>query len=154
MDNITKVDFHESIDFNRDWVVLIKDKLQEHFKECSNYLGYTNVLIRNMWFQQYKKESTHHWHIHGANYTGVYYVDFKKNYAKTQIIESNKKDNIYEINVNEGDIIIFPSYIIHRSPPQKSNDIKTIISFNLDFEMISLKKLTNINSITKKKILF
>jgi hypothetical protein len=38
-----------------------------------------------------------------------------------------------EINVKEGDIVIFPSIAIHRAPVVKNDLTKTIISFNIEF---------------------
>ena len=109
-----------------------------------NKLNFEKVIIDNIWFQQYKQNGTHGWHTHGSNYTGVYYVDFEKTYAKTELINPIDDKKI-TIDAEEGDIIIFPSFIIHRSALQKINKTKTIISFNLTFEGISKKYLHKIN---------
>lgn len=130
-DNINRLDWDKSSDFERLWVKLIFNDLKEHFKKCFNKINYTDVLIKKLWFQQYKKNGTHGWHIHGDNYTGVYYVSFKKTYAKTQI-QIPLKNEIIEIDVEEGDIILFPSHVVHRSSIQKIDETKTIISFNLE----------------------
>jgi ectoine hydroxylase-related dioxygenase (phytanoyl-CoA dioxygenase family) len=37
-----------------------------------------------------------------------------------------------EIEMNEGEILIFPSYLEHISKSNKSDKIKTIISFNIN----------------------
>ena len=45
-------------------------------------------------------------------------------------------DNLEEgfsINVEEGDILFFPCHFAHRSNKSNSKQIKTIISWNLDF---------------------
>ena len=47
------------------------------------------------------------------NYTGVYYLQFPKGATKTQLVNEQK---IFEVDAKEGDIVIFPSFIIHRSP--------------------------------------
>jgi hypothetical protein len=41
-----------------------------------------------------------------------------------------------DITAEEGDIVIFPSSIIHTSQVQKTNFLKTIISFNISFDDI------------------
>jgi hypothetical protein len=43
-----------------------------------------------------------------------------------------------KINVKEGDIITFPSYLYHRSPINKINKRKTVIVFNSSFEQLNL----------------
>jgi len=145
-DNIHKLDWNNSSDFNRDWVKLIIKDLQLYFESCLKILNFKKVIINDIWFQQYELNGTHGWHTHGFNYTGVYYVDFKKNYAKTELINPIDNKKII-INAEEGDIIIFPSFIIHRSALQKLNETKTIISFNLTFNDISKEYLEKINDI-------
>ena len=39
----------------------------------SHELGYGEIRINRVWFQQYDKDSLHNWHLHENNYTGVYY---------------------------------------------------------------------------------
>jgi hypothetical protein len=145
-DNIHKLDYYNSSDFNRDWVKLIIKDLQFYFESCLKILNFEKVIINDIWFQQYRLNGTHGWHTHGFNYTGVYYVDFKKNYAKTELINPIDNKKII-INAEEGDIVIFPSFIIHRSALQKLNKTKTIISFNLSFIDISKEYLEKINDI-------
>ena len=86
------------------------------------------MTIDQLWFQKYKQSSNHKWHIHSGNYTGVFYVKFPQDAPKTQLLLNGK---IANLNTSEGDLIIFPSFIKHRSPPNKSNNDKLIISYNL-----------------------
>ena len=139
-DNINKLDWSKCLDLERDWVKLIKDDLQEHFDYCANQLGYKKTTIIAIWFQEYLKNGTHGWHSHGNNYTGVYYVNFNKDCAKTQLIDPFNQNKIINVKANEGDIVLFPSYVIHRSDIQKSDFKKTIISFNIEF--IDIKEST------------
>jgi uncharacterized protein YjlB len=37
----------------------------------------------------------------------------------------------FTIDVEEGDILTFPGSVIHCSKPHQSNDIKTVVSFNI-----------------------
>ena len=122
---------------NRKWVKIIYKHLNSHFIECAHKFGYKDVGIEELWFQQYVKNDTHPWHIHSGNYTGVYYLQFPNGSPSTQIIDHCKK--VYKVNPKEGDIIIFPSFFIHRSPNVQLNLQKTIISFNLDFIDVKMK---------------
>ena len=83
-----------------------------------------------VWYQQYKKGDYHGWHRHPNNtFSNVYYVSLPKNSASTSFRYSGKE---FEINVKEGQILTFPSYLEHCSKPNPSDQIKTVISFNLD----------------------
>ena len=143
-DNIYKLDWYNSKNFKREWVQLIFKDLIEALEKFANYLNFEKVIIQNIWFQQYKKNCTHGWHAHGSNFTGVYYVDFKKDDAKTELINF-QEDKKIQLNVEEGDIAIFPSFTIHRGSIQKNENLKTIISFNLDFENIEKNFISKIN---------
>ena len=145
-DNIHKLDWYKSSNFNRDWVQVILKDLENYFESCLNILNFGKVVIDNLWFQQYDQNGTHGWHMHGSNYTGVYYVDFEKNYAKTELINPLDNKKII-IDAEEGDIVLFPSFIIHRSAIQTINKTKTIISFNLSFNDISKEYLKKINEL-------
>ena len=124
--------------------------LQKHFNECAIKLGYQKAITTNIWFQQYSKNGKHGWHIHSENYTGVYYVKFSSKDAKTELIDPFSQNKKMIINAKEGDIIIFPSYVIHRATEQQDNSEKIIISFNFNFDSIKpnlFKKIDNLKGI-------
>jgi hypothetical protein len=150
-DSIDKLDWSKSKDFNRDWVKLIINDLINHFNNCSNFLGYQKALLHNLWFQQYKKNDTHGWHVHGNNYTGVYYVEYDKNCGNTQLVDPFNQNKLIDVKAKEGDIIMFPSTVIHRANVQKNNTRKTIISFNIDFDLIEINTLEKIKKLYNKK---
>jgi ectoine hydroxylase-related dioxygenase (phytanoyl-CoA dioxygenase family) len=61
----------------------------------------------------------------------VYYLDLPKDTPRTQWINpTNLSEETFD--VAEGDIIIFPSWLIHRAPQNKSKEMKTIISWNIE----------------------
>ena len=132
-DKIDYLDWQKSTDMDRKWVKFIKPLLEKHFLNCIKNLKLNTVHIRNLWFQKYKKDGVHNWHIHGNNYTGVYYLKFPKHSTKTQLVNKQK---ILEIDAEEGDIVIFPSFVVHRSPKITEDIEKIIISFNLDFDTL------------------
>jgi len=139
-DLIHRLDWDKSKDVKRKWVKYLIPYLQKYFNEIANKLGYLEVDIKNLWFQQYNIYGKHGWHTHAENYTGVYYLKFSKNSAKTELINPFSQDKKIIINAKEGNIVIFPSYVIHRATEQLENTEKIIISFNFNF-MNPLKKL-------------
>ena len=89
-----------------------------------------------MWYQQYGKNSKHQWHNHnGVNWSAVYYLNLPDD-TGTQIYDITEKKMLKDFNLKEGDLFIFPANLLHRSPPNKSDNIKTIISFNIDFKEV------------------
>ena len=51
---------------------------------------------------------------------------------KTEYIDPFTND-VCELDVQEGDVVAFPSFLVHRAPPNKIDTSKTIISFNFNF---------------------
>lgn len=127
--NITKTDWSDSLNFNREWTKFILPLLEFNLLNLSNFLGYKNITINQVWFQQYTQNSFHSWHTHSSHYTGAFYVELPNGTPKTQLKVDN---NILNIDAKEGEIVIFPSFISHRSPKNTSPYRKTIISFNID----------------------
>tara|TARA_B100001057_G_scaffold342806_1_gene343744 strand:- start:92 stop:694 length:603 start_codon:yes stop_codon:yes gene_type:complete len=138
-DVVHRLDWSKNLDYDREWVKYVKPGLQEHFEICANDLNYKGCKIKGMWYQQYVKNNTHGWHIHGENYTGVYYLELPDDTPKTELIDQYDINKKITIDANEGDIVIFPSFIIHRAPKVLNDSRKTIISFNLEFDIINEK---------------
>jgi hypothetical protein len=149
-DLIHRLDWNSSKDYSREWVKFVQPFLQKHFNNCAIKLGYQTAITTNIWFQQYNKNGEHGWHTHSENYTGVYYVKFSNKAAKTELIDPFSQNKKIAINAKEGDIVIFPSYVIHRATKQKDNSEKIIISFNFNFNLINpsiFKKIDNLKGI-------
>lgn len=88
------------------------------------------IKLLNYWFQQYKKNDYHTWHIHGGcNFSCVYYVNLNDDNAKTtfRLLDGSE----FEVDVKEGSILIFPSYLPHTSKSNNSDVTKTVIAFNI-----------------------
>lgn len=130
--DITRADWHDGQNNDREWVKYFSKTLTQHMSHQLRTLGYHGHHINELWFQQYKNSSGHGWHIHSSNFTNVYYLQFPEGSPKTQIISPWDQKTIIELDVKEGDIVTFPSFVIHRGPPNISDQTKTIISWNLD----------------------
>ena len=52
------------------------------------------------------------------------------------MLNTNIKSHYIDIQAEEGDIVFFPSVVIHRALIQNTNFLKTIISFNVNFDDI------------------
>lgn len=131
-DNIHNVDWNQATNFNRDWVKILKPYLQKQFDNYGKFMGFEKSIIKELWFQKYKKTGKHGWHIHGGTFTGVYYLQFTNKCAKTELIDPLSK-KVITINAKEGDVVLFPSYIIHQAKEQKNSKEKIIVSFNIEY---------------------
>ena len=97
--------------------------------------------VPDMWYQQYKKNDNHGWHIHsGCHFSHIYLLELPKKKYLTQFYI----DKLVEVEAEEGDLISFPAYIIHRSPIIKDNTRKPVIVFNTSFDEPN-DKLINID---------
>ena len=123
--DITRTDWHNGKDFSRQWVQYFMPFLSRHLHE--HLEPFNDFLVHDIWFQQYTNNSQHGWHTHSHNFTGVYYVQLPPN-SQTEIIVPYTKEQ-QTLPVEQNDLIIFPSTVVHRAPPASN---KTIISFNFD----------------------
>jgi hypothetical protein len=130
--DISRTDWYCSSDFSRKWVNCLSPYLLPKLQKMYLELGYDGLTIPEIWFQQYFNSSQHGWHTHSGNFTNVYYLELPEDSPKTQIVNAYNQKDIIELDVKEGDLAIFPSFVVHRAPINKSNDRKTIISFNVN----------------------
>jgi hypothetical protein len=134
--DISKTDWNFCENMQRDWVKFIKDDLFFDIKKMFLEANFFDFSCNQIWFQQYFKNSQHGWHTHGCNFTGIYYLDLPLDSPKTILIEPYDLKTKINVNIKEGDILIFPSYVLHKAPKNQSNRSKTIISFNMDVKYL------------------
>lgn len=93
--------------------------------------------VDNAWCQRYTETACHPAHNHGAiGYSAVFYAQLSKGASPTAFFSpvadpwTGQIETIVPPCV-EGDIIFFPSYMIHQSLPHRDSIDKVIFSFNL-----------------------
>ena len=148
-DSISKLDWNKSADIERPWLKIFLSVFLENLQEAIASIGYAKAVIKNVWYQQYLEGDTHGWHIHGEQYTGVYYLEFPEGCSQTEIV-SPYNFKVEKIDVVEGDFIIFPAHCIHRGLPNTKKR-KTIISYNfsIDATQIEGENLLDLDRIKK-----
>ena len=119
------------------------ENAQEYFCELLNRYCVLNLIQENVWYQQYIKKDTHGWHVHpNSSISFVYNLELENSQSSTEFYDiENKK--IVQLDMNEGEILTFPSYLIHRSAPLVGKR-KTIISGNFNFDFVD-KSLIHID---------
>ena len=114
---------------------VLYENAQDYLWETCNRYCVLNLIQENVWYQQYIEKDTHSWHIHpNSNLSFVYNLELENSHSSTEFYDiENKK--IVQLDMNEGEILTFPSYLIHRSAPLVGKR-KTVISGNFNFDHI------------------
>jgi hypothetical protein len=143
---IKKVDWHSSTEFDRPWINFVKPILQNYMIIMGNAIGYEKPTITDLWFQQYHESNYHDWHIHGQQMVGVYYTELPEGTPKTEMVAPFLHKEKFFADVKEGDILIFPSEIVHKAPIVGKTR-KTILSWNFHFEQPDSVTLDKLNKL-------
>jgi len=119
-------------DFNipkapRTYKTLLNNILLSPIEEINSIYGLQVTKTSPAWFQQYLQGSDFGWHQHNYHWAIIYYIELPDVKEATEFLKYGQFD------VKEGDILFFPTFLVHRSPIIKSNLRKTIISCNIDF---------------------
>jgi hypothetical protein len=132
---ITRCDYESPKDVERAYLRLVRDPIRQHVERVMKSYGYRSSKIYNFFFQQYETQSRHDWHVHlETQWVGVYYVELPRSTPRTEYLAMTE-GQVKEVRAfpcREGDVILFPSFVIHRAPANASRETKTIISFNFD----------------------
>ena len=99
--NISKYDFEKHGDMERPWVKFLLPYLLPKLINFVTEFGGAGLFLKALWFQQYKPGDIHDWHIHGENYTGVYYLELPDDTPRTKIYNG---EQMIVPEVKEGDL--------------------------------------------------
>tara|TARA_R100000458_G_C8265433_1_gene240526 strand:- start:59 stop:577 length:519 start_codon:yes stop_codon:yes gene_type:complete len=103
----------------------------KYLKQRVEKITSNKYFMNAIWYQYYGKNtgSYHDYHDHcssNCEVSGIYYLKLKDPKLKTEFRDTP------ELLVEEGDIILFDAFALHRSPPNNTKHDKIILSFNLD----------------------
>lgn len=130
---ISRTDWHLRPEVKREYMTLFSPILRDILPPLYDTLGGKTLTISNYWFQQYYKNDVHEWHVHGGcMFSHIYYLELPEGAKKTEFKNPENINEIFTFDVQEGDILMFPSFYIHRSPPSEEDVRKTVIAFNTD----------------------
>ena len=146
-DKITNSDYYlEGMDiphyeyFNTFNAYAVKDKFYDKLLDTYHV---SRLDVGKVWFQQYDKNDSHNWHSHpGSNLSAIYCLEMKDKESSTEFIDQGK---IIRTDAEEGDIIIFPSYMIHRAPKIQTSERKTTINFTINLGVANHKEIEKLS---------
>jgi len=114
----------------------IEDKLNDFCQE--NEIPRENLIVKDMWYETAGQYDNHRTHNHGAyGYSACWYVDFDNTEHTSTVFYSPFNNFIngtiidYQPNVIEGDLVLFPSTIMHETFCNESSKNRTVVSFNV-----------------------
>ena len=96
-----------------------------------------NPHIVRSWYERALPYMYHPTHNHGhGGWSAVVFIEYTKWHTPTQFIAPfdhfiTGEPLIYSPTVEEGDIILFPSFIHHYTHPHTSEERRTVLSFNV-----------------------
>jgi hypothetical protein len=125
-DNIMHTDWNLPSAMHREYKDLFFQTVSNHLINMCHQLSVNQYTISHFWFQRYGRGGKHMWHTHGStNFANVYFLECPRG-------SSTKFRNFTE-DCEEGDILSFPAFLPHMSPPIENEEIKTVIAFNVNF---------------------
>ena len=111
--------------------------INPYLNEFLSWSEYKFSGVSGLWCQKYDARDFHIPHTHGPiGYSCVFYARLKESHKGTLFFSPfanhlGINPMLNSILVEEGDLIIFPSNLMHMAPPHDSEDERVIISFNL-----------------------
>lgn len=86
------------------------------------------ITVKSMWFHEMHQGDYDNWHNHpGVQWISIYYIDVKPEEATEYMLPDGDS---YVPAIKSGDLIVAPSYQLHRSLPKISSGTKTMIAIN------------------------
>ena len=129
-------DYHHNMQSGCSYTQSFCNLMYEELDAVLSHFHIEELQIGNLWGQRYFGADYMPAHTHGAvGLSAVLYVDFDKgSHAGTRFmspIHNYMGVMMYhEMSVQEGDLVVFPSYLMHDAPASGSDAPRTIFSFN------------------------
>ena len=117
--------------------IIMEDELNELYRIVRKKWGATNVWFKDVWSVTYKTNDYQNIHTHGsAGLTGILYLDIPDDGPNLKIVQpwsnwvTDTTDSV-NLKLKEGEMIVFPSFLLHSSEPNRSSKIKRVISWDM-----------------------
>jgi len=99
------------------------------------------INVDMMWFHQMQDGDYDNWHNHSfCQWVGVYYIDLP---IGKETLLMDYDGLVHQPDAQEGDLLIFPSTYMHKSPFMFEAERKTVINFNFNISSKYTKETIN-----------
>ena len=113
--------------------------------------------IVRAWYERALPYMYHPTHNHGhGGYSAVLYIEYNPKYHRpTNFIAPfdhfiTGEQLVYEPDVEEGHLILFPSFLHHYTHPHQSMERRTVLSFNLTVDQANMPLSWTVNKATQE----
>ena len=113
----------------------VVDVIKPYLKD---FMDGNPVEFVEMWYQKYYNMVEHKTHCHGfTGWSSIIYVEFDpKVHESTRFFSPFRQPwdcdvEVFQPKVKEGDMILFPSSLLHEAPVSRTDTRRTIISYNI-----------------------
>lgn len=138
-DGHIKTDYHYQVKEGlRFYNKHLTDILEIELQTFCNCIDVTSVAVTNSWFETSQRNAYHGIHNHGGfGYSAVCFVEYNsEKHTATRFVSPSLSASINEPlirvpKVEEGDILFFPSNLSHYTEPTESDEIRSVLSWNL-----------------------
>jgi hypothetical protein len=120
---------------------ILSPQIEKFFEQVSEFCDKSLIeksRVTSAWYERLEKNMNHPIHNHGAiGFSAVCYINFDKNIHLPTIFLApfnsflNGQTLHYQPDVDEGDIVFFPSFLQHYAPTNTTDNNRLIFSFNI-----------------------
>ena len=131
--------YYTDYGLDQPWRKVIWDEFIE--PQIRPFLDHTHTKLQDIWAQQYIDQAGFTAHRHQPmGYSCVFFAEFnpKFHHATTlfrPFIDPNdfrNTNDCFTPDVEEGNVLVFPSWMMHQATPSDCQEPRTIIAFNLE----------------------
>lgn len=119
------------------YLLLFDFLLNDEINKVEKHIG-RGLQITELWAQRYAETQAMPTHNHGAHgFSAIVYAEYDEEVHTPTVFYSpfgnflDGQITVYEPEVTEGDMVVFPSMLLHSSMPFIANKNRTIFSFNM-----------------------
>jgi hypothetical protein len=132
-EEIHKSDY-PSVNVRRPWLDEFFTAVRPCMEEIQAALEVKSWSISGAWYQWYEHGDFHMKHMHpGCSFSAVYFMELPNSSVKTRIYSDSGSAAVKIPDISEGEVLFFPSAMMHESPPNFSGGRKIVVAFNCDF---------------------
>ena len=126
---------HPHVVYKKIFLDAAENKFHEHAKlhiqTDITGLNYKHNIM-HMWYHQMQKSDYITWDNHQfCQWSGVYFIEIPDPKYITEFLDPHTQE-VIQPDAKAGDMIIFPSWLLHRAPKMETNERKSIIAWNMD----------------------
>lgn len=124
-----------------DYLATVRSLVADEMEQFARDLDCEPVIVRT-WFERAYKKMYHPIHTHGhGGWSAVLYIEYDPNVHTSTVFVSPFNHFVtgmqlcYMPEVKEGDLILFPSFLLHYTQPNETDVRRTVASFNVTVDL-------------------